>query len=289
MSRQPEDRQQLLIYRDLLSPLWVVLLSLYAVRIEAQAPSNAVTTVPLPEVFDAAAIPPPDLQPYLLPGGRFIDKCRYWHDHPDADTRRYGQPDKFAPGQPMGETRSFNGQPAPYLRCAVDPCPPYGAICWRNPARGHAQSPGNMTDTMKNVDASCRRVAEQGGSRPGCPGGPPAPAQKPLQGNVGTEDTYRPPLEATTYQFDGQWLKITVEEGWPDNHQIKGIVNATYFGTAEGTVGTKKDAEGHVMTSNGQPMYYFNLRSLTVRATGRQLIPQGQTVEIPMQVQYRPY
>jgi len=79
------------------------------------------------------APPPPDLRKYLLPGGRFINSCAYWHDHPDADTLMYGWPDHFPPGQ-MGETRSFNGQPAPYGRCARDPCAPYGAICWRNPA-----------------------------------------------------------------------------------------------------------------------------------------------------------
>jgi hypothetical protein len=86
----------------------------------------------------APAPPAPDLQKYLLPGGRFIDHCSYWHDHPDADTQRYGWPDHFPPGGTMGETRSFNGQPAPYVRCAIDPCAPYGYICWRNPA---AQEP----------------------------------------------------------------------------------------------------------------------------------------------------
>jgi hypothetical protein len=93
------------------------------------------------ENFSGAATPAPNLQKYLSPDGRFIDKCRYWHDHPDADTLRYGQPDHFAPGKPMGETRSFNGQPAPYERCAEDPCPPFGTICWRNPQGSTPQPP----------------------------------------------------------------------------------------------------------------------------------------------------
>lgn len=83
-----------------------------------------------PETFSAQD---PDLHKYLSPDGRFFDRCRYWRDHPDADTLLYGWPDVFPPGKPMGETRSFNGQPAPYGRCAINPCSPYGEICWKNP------------------------------------------------------------------------------------------------------------------------------------------------------------
>ncbi|MBS0580624.1 MAG: hypothetical protein JSR36_15310 [Proteobacteria bacterium] len=87
------------------------------------------------EVFAGVAQPAPDLHKYLTRDGRFIDSCAYWKDHPDADTLRYGQPRAFARGGPSGETRSFNGQPAPYVRCALNPCPDYGTICWINPAK----------------------------------------------------------------------------------------------------------------------------------------------------------
>jgi hypothetical protein len=43
---------------------------------------------PPSEVFQSedapAAKPAEDLKPYLTPDGRFIDQCRFWHDHPDA-------------------------------------------------------------------------------------------------------------------------------------------------------------------------------------------------------------
>ncbi len=114
--------------------LWILLLGLSsaaAAQDVFQGRSGAAT---LPSDLYNAAEPAPDLHKYLSPDGRFFDRCRYWHDHPDNDTLIYGQPDRFPPGQ-IGETRSFNGQPAPYVRCAMNPCPPYGYICWRNPAK----------------------------------------------------------------------------------------------------------------------------------------------------------
>jgi hypothetical protein len=92
------------------------------------------TTARLPSDLYNAAEPAPDLDKYLSPDGRFIDACRYWHDHPDSTTLLYGQPDAFPRGQ-IGQTEGVNGQPAPYVRCAVNPCPPNGFICWRNPAK----------------------------------------------------------------------------------------------------------------------------------------------------------
>jgi hypothetical protein len=131
------------------------------------------------------APPPPDLRKYLLPGGRFIDTCAYWHDHPDADTLMYGWPDHFPPGQ-MGETRSFNGQPAPYGRCARDPCAPFGAICWRNPAaKGPPPSP----------NAAAYNLLREKGCTVG-PGGQitcPAPQTGPPSG-AGTPGGYDPCL-----------------------------------------------------------------------------------------------
>jgi len=109
---------------------------------------------PLGDVFNSGDAPAEDLRKYLSPDGRFIDRCRYWQDHPDRDTRTYGSPDHFAPGQPLGETRSFNGQPAPYVRCALDPCPPHGAICWRNPSAGQKRAPlqGQVEQWLKERD-----------------------------------------------------------------------------------------------------------------------------------------
>ena len=106
------------------------------------------------EKFNAVA-PPEDLHKYLSPDGRFIDHCRYWKDHPDPDTLRYGQPDHFAPGRAMGETRSFNGQSAPYARCAMDPCPPNGTICWRNPGGGQSRPPLNAQIEALLREKSC--------------------------------------------------------------------------------------------------------------------------------------
>jgi hypothetical protein len=91
-------------------------------------------TVKLPSDLYGAAAPAPDLEKYLSADGRFIDECRYWHDHPDPTTLLYGWPAAFPPGQ-IGQTEGVNGQPAPYVRCAVNPCPQYGYICWRNPAK----------------------------------------------------------------------------------------------------------------------------------------------------------
>jgi hypothetical protein len=110
-------------------------LALFTQPAAAQEVFSGGAQPPPGDVFNGAAPPPEDLHKYLSPDGRFIDRCRYWHDHPDADTRMYGWPDHFKPGQPMGETRSFNGVPAPYGRCAIDPCAPYGTICWRNPSK----------------------------------------------------------------------------------------------------------------------------------------------------------
>lgn len=113
--------------------VWIVLLGLSsaAAAQDVFRGNSGNATLP-PDLYNAAE-PAPDLRKYLSPDGRFIDTCRYWHDHPDSTTLRYGQPDSFPPGQ-IGQTQSFNGQPAPYVRCAVNPCPPNGYICWRNPA-----------------------------------------------------------------------------------------------------------------------------------------------------------
>lgn len=114
--------------------VWIALLGLSSAAGAQDAfQGNSGTATPPPDLYNAAE-PAPDLRKYLSPDGRFIDTCRYWHDHPDSTTLQYGQPVAFPPGQ-IGETRSFNGQPAPYVRCAVNPCPPNGYICWRNPAK----------------------------------------------------------------------------------------------------------------------------------------------------------
>jgi hypothetical protein len=55
-------------------------------------------TAKLPSDLYNAAEPAPDLYKYLSPDGRFIDACRYWHDHPDSTTLMYGQPDAFRVG-----------------------------------------------------------------------------------------------------------------------------------------------------------------------------------------------
>jgi hypothetical protein len=120
------------VYRGLLL-VGIVLGLVSAARAQDSFQSNSGSSRLPADLYDAAA-PAPDLRKYLSADGRFIDQCRYWHDHPDAYTRMYGQPDHFAPGR-IGETRSFNGEPPPYMRCAVDPCPPNGYICWRDPAK----------------------------------------------------------------------------------------------------------------------------------------------------------
>jgi hypothetical protein len=113
--------------------VWVILLGLSSVAGAQDVFQGRSGTATLPPDLYNGAEPAPDLHKYLSADGHF-DRCRYWHDHPDSTTLMYGQPDSFPPGQ-IGDTRSFNGQPPPYLRCAVDPCPPNGAICWRNPAK----------------------------------------------------------------------------------------------------------------------------------------------------------
>ena len=115
--------------------LWIVLLLGLSSAAGAQdvfQGRSGTATLP-PDLYNAAE-PAPDLRKYLSPDGRFIDTCRYWGDHPDSTTLMYGRPDSFPRGQ-IGQTQGVNGQPAPYVRCAVNPCPPYGYICWRNPAK----------------------------------------------------------------------------------------------------------------------------------------------------------
>lgn len=119
------------------------------VPIEATTPNKPTTR---PRVLPAPT--DENLQPYVTDNGRGFDRCRYWKDHPDADTLRYGKPDKFGPGEPLGSTNGYNGQPAPYARCATDPCHPGGAMCWRNPKPKH---PLTLKDEIdKNIrDRGC--------------------------------------------------------------------------------------------------------------------------------------
>jgi hypothetical protein len=115
----------------------IVLLGISSVAAaQDQFKGSATTTIKLsPDLYGAtAATPAPDLDKYLSPDGRFIDECRYWRDHPDPTTLMYGWPVAFPRGQ-IGQSEGSNGQPAPYVRCAVNPCPPNGYICWRNPAK----------------------------------------------------------------------------------------------------------------------------------------------------------
>jgi hypothetical protein len=112
----------------------ILLLAVSSVAGAQDAFQGNSATVKLPADLYGAASPAPDLDKYLSADGRFIDECRYWHDHPDPTTLLYGWPTAFPPGQ-VGQTEGVNGQPAPYVRCAVNPCPQYGYICWRNPAK----------------------------------------------------------------------------------------------------------------------------------------------------------
>lgn len=114
--------------------IWILLLGLSSAAGAQDAFQGNSATVKLPADLYQGAAPAPDLDKYLSPDGRFIDECRYWRDHPDATTVEYGWPQVFPPGQ-IGQTEGVNGQPAPYVRCAVNPCPQYGYICWRNPAK----------------------------------------------------------------------------------------------------------------------------------------------------------
>lgn len=114
--------------------IWILLLGLCSAAGAQEAFQGNSATVKLPADLYQGAAPAPDLDKYLSPDGRFIDECRYWHDHPDPTTVEYGWPQVFPPGQ-VGQTEGVNGQPAPYVRCAVNPCPHYGYICWRNPAK----------------------------------------------------------------------------------------------------------------------------------------------------------
>jgi hypothetical protein len=165
--------------------LGAVVAVLCVAPLSAQEVFSAGAQQPPGDVFNGVAIPAEDLHKYLGPDGRFIDRCRYWHDHPDADTQRYGWPDRFAPGQPMGETRSFNGVPAPYGRCAIDPCPPNGTICWRNPAAGKGQPPrtAQIEDWLRQ-----RGCKPDGTGAIYCAGGlipaHPGPPGQPLSGSL---------------------------------------------------------------------------------------------------------
>jgi hypothetical protein len=90
----------------------ILLLGLAAAASAQDAFQGNSATVRLPADLYGAAAPAPDLDKYLSPDGRFIDECRYWHDHPDPTTVEYGWPQAFPPGQ-MGQTEGVNGQPAP--------------------------------------------------------------------------------------------------------------------------------------------------------------------------------
>ena len=125
--------------------IWILFLGLSSTAWAQDVFRGNSGTATLPPDLYNAAEPAPDLRKYLSPDGRFIDTCRYWHDHPDSTTLMYGKPVSFPPGQ-IGQTQGFNGQPAPYVRCAVDPCPPNGYICWRNPAK-----PANLTAQIQAI------------------------------------------------------------------------------------------------------------------------------------------
>jgi hypothetical protein len=64
---------------------------------------------------------------------------------------------------PMGSTGGYNGQPAPYGRCVIDPCSPYGYICWRNPQKPTPPSAqlrdpeGQGCEAEPNCDIYCSR------------------------------------------------------------------------------------------------------------------------------------
>ncbi len=52
----------------------------------------------------------------------------------------------------------------------------------------------------------------------------------------------------------------------------------------------KKDSQGSVLKDSfGNPIYYFNLRHLTVRATGKEMLDPNNPVEIPMQSVFKGY
>ena len=63
----------------------------------------------------------------------------------------------------MGSTESYNGQPAPYGRCAIDPCAPYGYICWRNP-----QKPAPASTQLRAILKAQGCEAEANGDIPYC-------------------------------------------------------------------------------------------------------------------------
>ncbi len=113
----------------------------------------------------------PDLHPYLTDNGRGFDRCKYQKDHPAADTLINGKPDYFAPGQPIGNTRSVNGNPAKYVRCAMDPCNPGGTQCWKNPAY---RKPRSMNEIIDD-NLQTRGCTQSANGKIHCPT-PPIPA-----------------------------------------------------------------------------------------------------------------
>ena len=215
----------------------------------------------------APAPPAPDLQKYLLPGGRFIDHCSYWHDHPDADTQRYGWPTRFPRGGKMGETRSFNGQPAPYVRCAIDPCAPYGYICWRNPAaHGPPQAPNAAAyDLLRQKGCTVGP-----GGQITCPAphpGPPSDARTP-----GGYDPCQNPVRPASCPGQAQ-LAASAPTNRCHLAPNGGIECDTGSGGTPGLSGSA-DSQGNVPNSNGD----------TTEGTGTQAKgdPDGGVPYVPL-------
>jgi hypothetical protein len=314
--------------------IWILLLGLSSAAGAQEVFQGNSATVKLPADLYQGAAPEPDLHQYLSADGGF-DECRYWRDHPDPTTLLYGWPEAFPPGQ-IGQTEGVNGQPAPYVRCAVNPCPPHGYICWRNPA---AQGPPPSPSAAANDMLRQKGCAVGAGGQIICPAphpGPPGSAASaqtghcrlmpngnidcdtstddaqymPLPGNGGrlqagttVNDGFpnggpltgnaakapNPPLEGTTTQL-GPLLRITIGQGWQENHEARGKVANSYWGEAEGTVATRKDSEHHVIKDRyGNPTYYFVLRHLTVKSTRVDVLAGKQPVEIEMQSVFTGY
>jgi hypothetical protein len=113
------------------------------------------------------------------------------------------------------------------------------------------------------------------------------PSGGPLTGNAAK--TPNPAIEGSTTQF-GPLLRITIGQGWQENHEAKGKVTDTYWGQAEGTVATRKDSAHQVIKDKyGNPIYYFVLRHLIVKTTGVDVLAGKPPAEIEMQSVYTGY